>query len=160
MKNWKRSAVKLALLAAALSGHAAFGQSTQTRTNSVQGSPGSVTRADAYPGSIAACSAAAAELAAVRDLITALERENVLLKARLETEIRTASKLGDLDGARRAESAALRDALAARSETILAKDGVIASQEKLIAALQKRKSSPWKRLGDILIGVAAGAVLR
>ena len=37
---------------------------------------------------------------------------------------------------------------------------VIEGQEKLIGALEKRKTSPWKRLGDVLIGVAAGVVLR
>ena len=61
---------------------------------------------------------------------------------------------------RRAENEALRNAIAAKNETIVAKDAVIASQEKLIEALQKRKSSPWKRLGDVLIGVAAGAIFR
>jgi hypothetical protein len=37
---------------------------------------------------------------------------------------------------------------------------VIAAQQKLIDTLKTKKSSPWKRLTDILIGVAAGIVLR
>ena len=89
-----------------------------------------------------------------------LERENGLLKERLDTEKLANSLLTELSGSRRAENEALRNALAAKNETIFAKEAVIASQEKLIAALQKRKSSPWKRIGDVLIGVAAGAILR
>ena len=41
-----------------------------------------------------------------------------------------------------------------------AKDAALTKQEELIAALKKRKSSPWKRLGDVLIGVAISAVLK
>ena len=54
----------------------------------------------------------------------------------------------------------MRAALAAGNETIAAKNNVIAKQDELIAELKKRKSSPWKRLGDVLIGVAAAAILK
>ena len=54
----------------------------------------------------------------------------------------------------------MRNVVTAKNETLAAKDVVIASQEKLIDALKAKKSSPWKRLGDVLIGVAAGMVLR
>jgi hypothetical protein len=110
--------------------------------------------------SIEACRAAVEELSATRRLVEVLDRENGLLKERLDIEKRATSLLSELSKSRRAENEALRNALAAKSETILAKDAVIASQEKLISALQKRKSSPWKRIGDVLIGVAAGAILR
>ena len=100
------------------------------------------------------------ELSATRRLVDVLERENELLKERLDTEKRATSLLSELSESRRAENDALRNAVAAKNETIFAKEVVIASQEKLIAALQKRKSSPWKRIGDVLIGVAAGTMLR
>ena len=100
------------------------------------------------------------ELSATRRLVEVLERENGLLRERLVTEERTNSLLSELSESRRAENETLRNALAAKNETINAKDAVIASQDKLITTLQKRKSSPWKRLGDVLIGVAAGALFR
>ena len=109
---------------------------------------------------IGVCNAAVEELSAGRRLIDALDQENALLKERLGTERRTTSMLSELSESRRAENDALRNALTAKNETTAAKDAVIASQEKLITALQKRRSSPWKRIGDVLIGIAAGVVLR
>ena len=93
-------------------------------------------------------------------MVGLLERENGLLKDRLETEKRTVSLLAELNESRRAENEALLNAVAAKNETVHAKDAVIANQEKLIATLKNRKTSPWKRLGDVLIGLAAGAILR
>jgi len=116
--------------------------------------PSSATRA------IDACAAAAAELAASRRLIDLLERENTLLTERLNTEKRISQMLTEMNESRRAENEGLRIASAAQKETIAAKDALIADQGKLNAALKKRASSPWKRLGDVLIGVAAGIVLR
>ena len=107
-----------------------------------------------------ACAAAVSELEAARRLIDLLERENRLVKDRLETETRTTTILAELNASRKAESEALKTALAAKNETLAAKDEVIATQQKLIGSLKAKKSSPWKRLGDILIGVAAGMVLR
>ena len=109
---------------------------------------------------VVACNAAVEELGAARKLIGLLERENELLKDRLETEKKANAMFVELNESRRAETEALRNAVAAKDETITAKDAVIASQEKLIGALKIRKPSPWKRLGDVLIGVAAGAILR
>ena len=109
---------------------------------------------------LSACNAAVEELKASRRLIGLLEQENSLLKDRLETERRSASLLAELNETRRAEGEALRNVVAAKNETLIAKDAVIANQEKLIESLRSKKSSPWKRLGDVLIGVAAGAVLR
>ena len=100
------------------------------------------------------------ELNASRRLIGLLEQENALLKDRLETEGRSTSLLTELNETRRAEGDALRNVVAAKNETIFAKDAVIANQEKLIELLKAKKSSPWKRLGDVLIGVAAGALIR
>ncbi len=93
-------------------------------------------------------------------MIDLLDRENKLLKDRLESETRTAAILNELNASRKAEGDALKTALAAKTETLAAKDEVIAAQQKLIDSLKSKKSSPWKRLGDILIGVAAGMVLR
>ena len=68
--------------------------------------------------------------------------------------------LAELNETRRSEAEALRLAVAAKNDVISAKDLVIGSQERLIGTLQKKKSSPWKRVGDVLIGIAAGVLLR
>ena len=93
-------------------------------------------------------------------LIDALERENRLLGERLETEKQAAAMSAELNETRRAENEALRSAAAAKGEVIAAKDEVIEGQERVIEALKKKKSSPWKRVGDVLIGIAAGVLLR
>jgi hypothetical protein len=104
--------------------------------------------------------AAAEELAAARALIEKLETANKLFTERFETEKRTSALLDELSNTRRSENEALKTALAAKSETIAAKDAAIAEQEKLIADLKKRRSLPWRRVGDVLIGIAAGSLLR
>ncbi len=109
---------------------------------------------------IAACSAAVDELKASRVLIEALDGENTSLKSRLETEKRTTAILTELNETRKSESDALRKAIDAKNETIAARDTVIATQDKLIDALKTKKPSAWRRLGDILIGAAAIAVLK
>ena len=43
---------------------------------------------------------------------------------------------------------------------IVAKNGEIAARDKLIDELRRRRSSPWRRLGDILIGAAVTAILK
>lgn len=153
MRKLKRSGVMLAVLVAMLSVHGVSGQSTQASKSSAGSSPSSGTRA------ISACNVAIEELNASRRLIGLLEQENALLKDRLETEGRSTSLLTELNETRRAEGDALRNVVAAKNETIFAKDAVIANQEKLIELLKAKKSSPWKRLGDVLIGVAAGALI-
>jgi hypothetical protein len=100
------------------------------------------------------------ELKASRSLIDALESENFALKTRLETEKRASQLLEELNATRKSEADALRKALNAKNETIAAKDAVIAAQDKLIETLKHKKSSPWKRALDILIGVGVGAVMR
>lgn len=67
--------------------------------------------------------------------------------------------LSELNETRKSESEALRSTVAAKNEALTAKDAVIASQDKLIDALKRKKSSPWRRLGDMLIGVGIGIVL-
>ena len=93
-------------------------------------------------------------------LIGSLEDENAALKERLETEKRATALLAELNETRKAESNALRATVAAKNETITAKDAVIASQDKLIATLKTKKTSPWRRLGEVLIGAAVFAVLK
>jgi homoserine dehydrogenase len=98
---------------------------------------------------------------AVRDdLIAALETENAVLRSRLEAEKRVSSLLLELNLTRKSEAESLRAALKAKEEVVTAKTEVIAIQEKQIAELKKRKSSPLKRVGDILIGVAAAVLLK
>lgn len=109
---------------------------------------------------INACNAAADELKASRLLIEALEAENRALKERLETEKHASAMLAKIAETLHAETEALRTALAAKNETITAKDSVIAAQDKLIESLKAKKTSPWRRLGDILIGAAIATVLK
>lgn len=109
---------------------------------------------------IAACAAAVDELKASRDLISALDAELASQRSRLETERRINAVLTELNETRRSESEALGRAVAAKNETIAAKDALLASQEKLIETLKAKRSSPWRRIGDILIGAAAIAVLK
>lgn len=144
--------------------HAAYGQSTQTPQSSVPSSPGSATRASKRDGRktevIGSCMAAAVDLEKTRALAGELENENRLLTERLETEKRTTALLTELNETRKNEGDALRLAVAAKNETIVAKDDVIASQDKLIESLKRKKTSLWRCLGDVLIGVAAIAVLK
>lgn len=58
------------------------------------------------------------------------------------------------------ESDALRKVVAAKDETIVARDAVIAAQDKLVASLKAKRPSIWRRIGDVLIGAAAIAVLK
>ena len=99
-------------------------------------------------------------IAARDDLIAALETENAVLRSRLEAEKRVSSLLLELNLTRKSEAESLRAALKAKEEVVTAKTEVIAIQEKQIAELKKRKSSPLKRVGDILIGVAAAVLLK
>ena len=104
--------------------------------------------------------AVANELAESRRLVNALETENKILYERLATETRLTSILRELNETRKAEADALRSAAAAKTETIIAKDAVITRQDQLIQDLKKKKSSPWKRIGDVLLGVAILAVIK
>ncbi len=107
-----------------------------------------------------ACAATADDLAATQKLADALDAENDALRQRLATEQRTTALLTELNETRRSENAALQTAIAAKNETITAKDAVIAGQDKLIGELRSKRHSPWRRIGDILIGFAAAAILK
>lgn len=109
---------------------------------------------------IEACAAAAEELAKSRVLIVALESENAALKTRIETEKATTVILSELSETRKSEANALRSAVTAKNETIAAKDTVITAQDKLIETLKRKKSSPWQRIGDVMIGVAVAMIIR
>lgn len=101
--------------------------------------------------------AAANELEKTRVLVGELETENQLLTERLMTEKMATTLLTELNQTRSRETEALRVTIAAKNEVITAKDAVIATQDKLIVTLKRNKSSPWKRLRDVLIG--AGTVV-
>ena len=130
----------------------------------VPNSPASATRADKPPDSasqiVNACAAAADELQRTRVLVTALENENSAFRQRLDIAVRTETVLNELIETRRSETEALKNTLAAKNETIAAKNAALARQDEFIVELKRRKSSPWKRLGDVLIGVAAAAILK
>lgn len=100
------------------------------------------------------------ELTLANRLIDALERENAALKTRLDTERGANAILIELNETRTRESDTLRETVKARNETIAAKDSVITAQDKLIGELKTKRTSIWKRIGDIAIGAAVGAVLR
>lgn len=104
--------------------------------------------------------ATAVELEKTRVLVSAIESENRLLTERLKTETQTTGILMELNETRKGEADALRNVIEAKNVTLLAKDAVIASQDKLVEALKQKRPSPWRRLGDILIGAAAVAILR
>lgn len=104
--------------------------------------------------------ATAVELEKTRAFAASLETENRTLTERLATEKAATALLTELNQSRRAESEALKNTVAAKNETIAAKDSVIASHDRLVEALKRKKPSPWRRLGDILIGAAAIAILR
>lgn len=161
MKNWKSLKTILPLAAAMLLGHAAFGQSQQQQTSSAQGLPKAdtlVSRQSA--GLIGACATAVEELKATRELVDAMGAENTALKKQLATTKQSIELLNELNETRKSETASLRETVTAKNEAIAAKDAVIASQDKLIEALKKKRSSPWKRIRDVLIGAAIVAVLR
>lgn len=168
MKNYKNSQLILVMLAVMYGTPAAYAQSPAQTKNSAQSSPKSdirVSSAHVSKGSVEAkvtmaCASAVTELSASRDLINSLETENAALRTRLETEQRATKLLDELNATRKSETDALRKALDAKNETIAAKDAVIASQDKLIETLKRKKTSPWKRALDILIGVGVGAVLK
>src|SRR5258706_8303156 len=179
MKNWKSLMITALSLTAMWNAPVTLGQSTQPQTNSVKSSPSSDTDVnDVVPSSevkvpskarnaeletrtlVSSCMATAVELEKTRILVGALESENSTLKTRLETEKRAMAILSELNETRKSEADALKAALAAKNETIAAKDAVIASQDKLVAALKTKKSSPWRRLGDVLIGAAVFAILK
>lgn len=102
----------------------------------------------------------AMELELSRRLVDALERENAALKESLATTRAASAVLTELNAARKAETAALREALTAKNETIAAKDAALSAQDKLIAGLRSKKSSIWKRFGDIAIGAAIATAVR
>jgi len=68
--------------------------------------------------------------------------------------------LTELNETRKSQADALLTAISANHETLAAKDAVITAQDKLIQALKRKKPSPWKRLGDVLLGVGLGMVLK
>lgn len=156
LKTW---AVILPLLVLMFSAVHAYAQSPPAQTNYAKNLPGSDTRAK-NDAAIRACAAAADELQASRRLIGLLESENVLLRERVETAQVATTVLAELDAARKTENDALRLAIDAKNETIAAKNTAIDSQNKLIDALKKKKTSPLARLGGILIGAAAVAILK
>lgn len=82
------------------------------------------------------------------------------MSERLETARRAESILNELNAARLSENQALRAAVSAKNEAVAAKDTALTKQDELIAELKRRRSSPWKRIGDILIGVAVSALLK
>lgn len=104
--------------------------------------------------------ATAVELERSRTLIASLEAEMRAVNDRLGAERSANALLTELNATRRAESDALRVAADAKDKALAARDRAIDAQSELVEKLRNKKPSPWRRLGDILIGVAAGALLR
>lgn len=159
MRNLRKLPLMFAMLAAMSSVFAAQDTPNRTNNNSATNSPPLATAANRN-GVLNACANAANDLAATRKLVAALDDENKALNERLATERQLTVTLTELNATRRSENEALRTALSAKDETIAAKDSAINAQSKLIDSLKRKKPSILGRVGDILIGVAAGAVLR
>lgn len=157
MNNWKNSLPIAAMLVLAWLAPAAFPQQQPIPPTSAKSSPTPGIRA---VRSDAACAAAVDELIATRQLAAALDEENAALAKRLETEKQTTTLLRELNETRKNENAALGEALSAKNQTIAARDAVIATQDRLIGQLKQKRPSPWRRLGDILIGAAIAAAVR
>ena len=163
MNNWKNSLLIPATLVLVWLAPAAYPQQRPIQqpapTSSAKGSPTPDIRA-VRSNALDACAAAADDLIATRQLAVAIDTENAALKKRLETEKQATAFLKELNETRKSENAALADTLAAKNQTIAAKDAVITTQDKLIEQLKQKRSSPWRRLGDILIGAAIAAVVK
>ncbi|MBX7056155.1 MAG: hypothetical protein K1X36_14480 [Pyrinomonadaceae bacterium] len=160
MKSLKIQTLITVLLVLMSSVPAAEAQSLPTTDPkpSARSSNASAIHADA--GLRQACLSAAADLEATRRLAEALTAENAALAERLEAEKIASAELSRLAEVRRAEAEAVKLSYAAAERVIAAKDAEIAARDKLIDGLKKSRSSPWRRLGDILIGAAAVAVLK
>jgi hypothetical protein len=156
MNKLKYALVTAAVLVLMSSVHAVHGQSTRAETNSAQSSRSSGTDARVF----AACSAAADELKASRELTAAQDVEIGGLKEALNSERRTSALLEELDRTRKSEAEALRNAIAAKDEAIRTRDSLIATQDKLITALKNKKQSILRRVGDVLLGATVIAVIR
>lgn len=96
----------------------------------------------------------------MRKLADALDAENALLKKRLGTAERTTEILTELNETRKAENSALNEALKAKNETIAAQSQLIRTQDELAAKLKGKKRSLLGRIGDVLLGAAAIAILK
>lgn len=160
MKNSKIQKLLPVLLVLVSSVPAAMSQSVPSPppSPSAKSSPPSATRADAALRQ--ACLSAAADLEATRRLTDALTAENAALTERLDAEKLASAELTRLAAVRGSEADAVRLSYTAATRVIAAKDAEIAARDRLIESLRKKRASPWRRLGDILIGAAAVAILK
>ena len=157
MKNLQKLLQMFAMLAAISSVLAAQDKPQQTNASSATNSPPSATAAKRND-LISACSNAVADLKATRTLVDSLDTESKLLRERLASEQQLTATLSELNATRKSENDALRTAIAAKNETINAKDAAIGSQAKLIESLKRKKSSILGRVGDVLAGAAAALI--
>ncbi len=167
MNNWKNSILIPAMLVLVWFVPAAYPQQPSAPAISAKSSQTPDIRAVRSDGidrhkqnALAACGAAVDDLIATRTLAEALDAENDSLKKRLETEKRAAALMRELGDTRKSENAALVEAISAKNQAIAAKDVLIASQDKLIGELKRKRTSTWRRLGDILIGAAIAAIVK
>lgn len=86
--------------------------------------------------------------------------ENRLLRERLAVSKRLEDGLSALNETRDKEAETLRRAIEAKDRIILEKNTAIVKQEEIIAELKRRKDSPWKKVGYILVGIAAASILK
>jgi hypothetical protein len=122
--------------------------------------PSSATPAVKTADVVEACAAAADDLAKTRAYTAAMEAENGALRERLDTERKLTRTLAEINDTRRSESEALRSAADAYRDAAAAGRAVIESQQKLIETLKHKKTSPLKRIADIMIGAAIFAILK
>lgn len=101
--------------------------------------------------------AAAVDLESTRELAAELDKKSELLTERLRSEENANGLAAEMIRTQASAISSLKDAIKAKDDAAGSKDAVIAAQEKLIESLRRKRSSPWSRIRDILIG--AGAVL-
>lgn len=158
MKNSRKLILMFAMLAAMSSVLAAQDRPQQTNNSSATNSPPSATAAKRN-GVITACANAVAELKATRTLVDSLDEENKQLRERLATERQMTAILSELNTTRRSENDALRNAIAAKDETIVAKNSAIDAQAKLIENLKRKRTSILGRIGGVIAGAAVALLL-
>lgn len=93
-------------------------------------------------------------------VITAQDKLITALNDRLSTEKEKSALALELAEARKREAEAQRIAAGSAVEAIAAKDKIIANKDEQIEILKKKKPSILKRIGDVMLGVAAASLIR
>lgn len=161
MKGYVIVKMMFAMLAAVLMLSGVKAQSPQIPPTSVKSSLPSAIRAKGDEHALAAaCSQAADELSAVRAFAASLESQARELRTALAAERELNALLTELAATQKAQTKALTATIDAKNEALDAKGRTIAAQEELIGNLKQKRSSIWRRVGDVLLGAGAAIILK